>query len=64
MTQIKLNCLPEYSSRATHVPVGEDQTQHLELTRDLADLFNRTFKSKGPLFPLPTLVGSTFRLSP
>ncbi|KAJ7063692.1 hypothetical protein C8F01DRAFT_1251215 [Mycena amicta] len=39
--------------RATHVPVGEDQRQHLELSRDLADTFNRTFK--GPqLFPLPT----------
>ncbi|KAK7049240.1 Tryptophan--tRNA ligase, mitochondrial [Paramarasmius palmivorus] len=41
--------------RATHVPVGEDQTQHLELCRDLADQFNRTFKveGQGPLFPLP-----------
>ncbi|KXN80724.1 Tryptophan--tRNA ligase, mitochondrial [Leucoagaricus sp. SymC.cos] len=47
--------------RATHVPVGEDQTQHLELTRDLADSFNKTFKSKGPLFPLPVLVGTQSR---
>jgi tryptophanyl-tRNA synthetase len=31
--------------------VGEDQVQHLELSRDVGDLFNRTFKSK--LFPLP-----------
>ena len=31
--------------RATHVPVGEDQTQHLELTRDIAHTFNRTTKS-------------------
>jgi tryptophanyl-tRNA synthetase len=37
--------------RATHVPVGEDQVQHLELCRDIGDIFNRTFKSK--LFPLP-----------
>ena len=37
--------------RATHVPVGEDQVQHLELSRDLADLFNRTYKSR--FFPLP-----------
>ncbi|UZJ51205.1 hypothetical protein CBS101457_000525 [Exobasidium rhododendri] len=37
--------------RATHVPVGEDQIQHLELSRDVGDLFNRTFRSK--LFPLP-----------
>ncbi|KAG6916902.1 hypothetical protein DXG01_004735 [Tephrocybe rancida] len=40
--------------RATHVPVGEDQTQHLELCRDLADIFNRTFTSLRPLFPLPS----------
>ncbi|CUA72154.1 tryptophanyl-tRNA synthetase [Rhizoctonia solani] len=37
--------------RATHVPVGEDQQQHLELSRDLADLFNRTHKER--VFPLP-----------
>lgn len=28
---------------ATHVPVGEDQTQHLELARDIAGAFNRNF---------------------
>ena len=28
---------------ATHVPVGEDQTQHLELTRDIAQKFNTDF---------------------
>jgi len=37
--------------QATHVPVGEDQVQHLELSRDLADLFNRTYKKR--IFPLP-----------
>jgi len=47
-----------FVQRATHVPVGEDQTQHLELTRDLAESFNRTFKSESPLFPIPTLVDS------
>jgi len=47
-----------FVQRATHVPVGEDQTQHLELTRDLAESFNRTFKSENPLFPIPTLVDS------
>jgi tryptophanyl-tRNA synthetase len=36
--------------RATEVPVGEDQTQHLELTRDLAEVFNARY---GPVFPLP-----------
>ncbi|OCH86183.1 tryptophanyl-tRNA synthetase [Obba rivulosa] len=39
--------------KATHVPVGEDQEQHLELSRDLADIFNRTFKARSSLFPLP-----------
>ena len=29
--------------KATHVPVGEDQKQHLELTRDIASSFNTTF---------------------
>ena len=29
--------------RATHVPVGEDQKQHLELTRDIATKFNNDF---------------------
>ncbi|CAO3591998.1 unnamed protein product [Absidia cylindrospora] len=32
--------------RATHVPVGEDQIQHLELCRDIATLFNNNTKSK------------------
>ncbi|KAJ7348861.1 hypothetical protein DFH08DRAFT_130553 [Mycena albidolilacea] len=40
--------------RATHVPVGEDQRQHLELSRDIADTFNRTFKGPSRMFPLPT----------
>lgn len=30
--------------RATHVPVGEDQKQHLELSRDIAQKFNNDFK--------------------
>ncbi|WFD44638.1 tryptophan--tRNA ligase [Malassezia psittaci] len=30
---------------ATHVPVGEDQTQHLELTRDFAHLFNQKYNT-------------------
>ncbi|KAH8114202.1 hypothetical protein DFH11DRAFT_254702 [Phellopilus nigrolimitatus] len=40
--------------RSTHVPVGADQQQHLELCRDLAALFNRTVRA--PLFPLPEAV--------
>ena len=38
--------------KGTHVPVGEDQKQHLELTRDIADKFNRDFGAPG-FFPLP-----------
>ncbi|KAG6817044.1 hypothetical protein H0H87_000456 [Tephrocybe sp. NHM501043] len=47
--------------RATHVPVGEDQTQHLELCRDLADIFNRTFPSTGSLFSLPIQLNTPSR---
>ena len=32
--------------RATHVPVGEDQKQHIELARDIAQKFNNDFKSR------------------
>ena len=32
--------------RATHVPVGEDQKQHLELTRDIAAKFNHDFAAR------------------
>lgn len=38
--------------KATHVPVGEDQKQHLELSRDIADRFNRDYDVPG-FFPLP-----------
>src|SRR4051812_46828534 len=38
--------------KATHVPVGEDQKQHLELTRDVAQKFNNDFDAPG-FFPLP-----------
>ncbi|UDF03480.1 tryptophan--tRNA ligase [Asticcacaulis sp. AND118] len=37
--------------KATHVPVGEDQRQHLELTRDVAKKFNHDYKVD--YFPLP-----------
>jgi tryptophanyl-tRNA synthetase len=46
--------------RATHVPVGEDQKQHLELSRDIAQKFNNDFADSiaangfsGGFFPLP-----------
>jgi len=38
--------------RATHVPVGEDQKQHLELTRDIAQKFNNDYNVPD-FFPLP-----------
>jgi len=40
--------------QATHVPVGEDQKQHLELARDIAQKFNTDFASEeAPVFTLP-----------
>ena len=48
------------SYRATHVPVGEDQKQHLELTRDIAQKFNGDYAASihahgwgESFFPLP-----------
>jgi tryptophanyl-tRNA synthetase len=38
---------------ATHVPVGKDQTQHLEIARDIANRFNHIY---GELFALPEAV--------
>ena len=37
--------------KATHVPVGADQKQHLELCRDIAQKFNNDFKKD--IFPIP-----------
>ncbi|XP_055360736.1 tryptophan--tRNA ligase, mitochondrial isoform X2 [Betta splendens] len=43
--------------KSTHVPVGEDQVQHLELAQDLARIFNNRY---GDLFPEPrALLSST-----
>lgn len=39
--------------KTTLVPVGEDQTQHLELARDTAEAFNRTFGAD--VFPIPDM---------
>ena len=36
--------------KANEVPVGEDQTQHLELTRNIAERFNNNY---GEIFPIP-----------
>lgn len=38
--------------RATKVPVGKDQQQHLEMTRDYAERFNKMYKTD--YFPMPT----------
>jgi tryptophanyl-tRNA synthetase len=43
--------------KATHVPVGHDQKQHLELARDIATKFNQDFSVD--LFPLPEPLVST-----
>lgn len=39
--------------QADKVPVGEDQKQHLELTRDIAARFNHQFAKKNPVLKLP-----------
>ncbi len=48
--------------KATHVPVGEDQKQHLELTRDVAQKFNNDFGVD--FFPLvePLILGAATRV--
>ncbi|GAB5374019.1 MAG: tryptophan--tRNA ligase [Acuticoccus sp.] len=57
--------------RATHVPVGEDQKQHLELTRDIAQKFNHDYAERiaalghpDGLFPLtePIIQGPATRV--
>jgi tryptophanyl-tRNA synthetase len=48
--------------KATHVPVGEDQKQHLELTRDIAMKFNHDYKVN--FFPItePVIEGAATRV--
>ena len=51
----KTNDLRICTFRATHVPIGDDQLQHMELARELSRLFNNTY---GNLFPIPkTILG-------
>jgi len=45
--------------RATHVPVGEDQKQHIELTRDIAIKFNTDFDVDLFVAPEPFIGGGT-----
>ena len=48
--------------RATHVPVGEDQKQHLELTRDIAQSFNQAYDVEFFPLPEPQILGSATRV--
>jgi tryptophanyl-tRNA synthetase len=58
--------------KATHVPVGDDQKQHLELTRDIAQKFNTDYMeairavghAEGAFFPLcePVIMGPATRV--
>ena len=58
MTRVSLYTYPVLMAadillyRPEQVPVGDDQRQHLELTRDLALRFNRTY---GPVFTVPEI---------
>ncbi len=47
---------------ATHVPVGEDQKQHLELSRDIAGAFNRRYGVEFFPLPEPLIFGAATRV--
>jgi tryptophanyl-tRNA synthetase len=48
--------------KATHVPVGEDQKQHLELARDIAGAFNRRYEREYFPLPEPQILGEATRV--
>ncbi len=48
--------------RATHVPVGEDQKQHLELTREIAGSFNHRYGVEYFALPEPLIFGAATRV--
>jgi len=48
--------------KATHVPVGEDQKQHLELSRDIAGAFNRRYGVEYFPLPEPQILGEATRV--
>jgi tryptophanyl-tRNA synthetase len=48
--------------KATHVPVGEDQKQHLELARDIAGAFNRRYDREFFPLPEPQIFGAATRV--
>ena len=48
--------------KASHVPVGEDQKQHLELARDIAGAFNRRYECEFFPLPEPQIFGAATRV--
>ena len=48
--------------KATHVPVGDDQKQHLELAREIANSFNHNYKKKVFPQPQPLILGAATRV--
>ncbi len=48
--------------KSTHVPVGEDQKQHLELSRDIAQAFNRYYDREFFPIPEPIITGTATRV--
>lgn len=48
--------------KTTHVPVGEDQKQHLELCRDIAGAFNREYNTEFFPIPDPLILGQGTRV--
>ncbi|PJB73474.1 MAG: tryptophan--tRNA ligase [Alphaproteobacteria bacterium CG_4_9_14_3_um_filter_47_13] len=48
--------------RATHVPVGDDQKQHLELARDIASTFNTRYNVAHFIQPEPYIMGAATRV--
>ena len=46
----------------THVPVGDDQKQHIEMARDLAQSFNSKYKVDHFTIPEPVIVKSGARI--
>ena len=49
--------------KATHVPVGDDQKQHLELTRDIAQAFNAMYGEDFFPLPEPQILGKATRVT-
>lgn len=48
--------------KASHVPVGEDQKQHVEFTRDIAQAFNRRYEQEFFTLPEPLILGDATRV--